>query len=353
MISVNNLISVFMNYKINRLVEYACLIYQRHDDFAKDVFRMYFKTYVDNYYYGVFDTIENGTYSIENLSLELEGAMKELLHNYLEFELEVSNSEYSENVNFIKKSKSFVLEVLKIDQLKIENKESIENTVLDFVKNNEVINNMIGNLDSKLVSYVRETFNTNNKLLNYKDNYFTIESDKFEGHDELEFVKLKQQIKSLDNYKKMMVDKVYEEETLNIKKVECLIQKISLELLKDLLDNKKSKVYILELDSDCIGRGKITDKIFDLIDNPLFKKYVVLGIDYNLFLNQRSAFDDSFTYACLQDYSHINDIYLKTENIVNEGFFSYLVVVDYRYRDRDFFVNYENENIAILLYEEG
>ena len=87
-----------MNYKINRLVEYACLIYQRHDKFAKDVFKMYFKTYVDNYYYGVFDTIENGTYSIDNLILELEGAMEELLHNYLEYELEVSNSEYSENV---------------------------------------------------------------------------------------------------------------------------------------------------------------------------------------------------------------------------------------------------------------
>ena len=353
MISVNNLISVFMNYKINRLVEYACLIYQRHDKFAKDVFKMYFKTYVDNYYYGVFDTIENGTYSIDNLILELDGAMKELLHNYLEYELEVSNSEYSENVTFIKKSKGFVLEVIKIDQLNIDSKDSIEKVVLDFVNNNEIVKSMIGNLDNKLVSYVRETYNTNNKLLNYKDNYFTITSRKFERHDDIVFISLKQQIKSLDNYKKLMVDKVYEEDMLDIKKIECLIQKISLELLKNLLDKKKSKVYILELFSDCISRGKIIDKIYDLIDNPLFKKYVVLGIDYNIFLNQRSAFDDSFTYACLQDYSHINDIYLKTENIVNEGFFSYLIVVDYKYRDRDFFVNYENENIDILLYEEG
>ena len=47
-----------MNYKINRLTNYGVLVYHENSIFIKQVFKAYFKTYVDNYYYGVFNTID-------------------------------------------------------------------------------------------------------------------------------------------------------------------------------------------------------------------------------------------------------------------------------------------------------
>ena len=64
---MNNLITIFMNYKINRLVAYAKFMTENQDDFIQSVFHEYFNTYVDNYYYHVFHTIDdNEEYSIDN-----------------------------------------------------------------------------------------------------------------------------------------------------------------------------------------------------------------------------------------------------------------------------------------------
>ena len=60
---MDNLINVFMNYKINRLIKYGTYIYDDDSDFVSKCFKAYFRTYVDNYYYGVFNTIEENVYN--------------------------------------------------------------------------------------------------------------------------------------------------------------------------------------------------------------------------------------------------------------------------------------------------
>ena len=52
---MDNLISVFFDYKINCLVDYGVVIYNEDSKFIKQVFRNYFRTYIDNYYYGIFN----------------------------------------------------------------------------------------------------------------------------------------------------------------------------------------------------------------------------------------------------------------------------------------------------------
>ena len=65
---MNNLISVYMDYRINRLTEYGVFAYQEDTEFVRNVFRTYFGVYIDNYYYGLFHTIDDATtYSDQNL----------------------------------------------------------------------------------------------------------------------------------------------------------------------------------------------------------------------------------------------------------------------------------------------
>ena len=47
-----------------------------------------------------------------------------------------------------------------------------------------------------------------------------------------------------------------------------------------------------------------------------------------------------------------NDVYQKTDSIYKEGIFNYLIVEDCKYRDRDYFLDYNSDVLKILLFEE-
>ena len=64
------------------------------------------------------------------------------------------------------------------------------------------------------------------------------------------------------------------------------------------------------------------------------------------------VFYEDYNFACIQDFSHINDIYAKTEAIYKEGFFNYLIVKDFRYVDLDYFITYDVEGMEVLVFEE-
>ena len=349
---MDNLINVFMNYKINRLTSYGVLIYHENSFFIKQVFKAYFKTYVDNYYYEIFNTISEKIYNEDNLKLEFQGVMEEMLDDYMVYELQVSNEEYQANRGTISELKDIALEVVKLDSLEFGDKDEIPSKVQEFVSNNIVLSRLLGERVPRLITLIRETYLTNQKMLTYEDKYFEIEESKFEKYQDIRFLTLKNQVKALNTYRKAMVDKVYNDNRLDEKKIECLIQKVSLKILKDVLEKKETSPVILEITDSVIRRGKISNEVMALIDNPLFRKYVVLAVEYNTYLNHKGVFFEDYTLACIQDYSHINDVYQKTENIFNEAMFSYLVVSDYKYKDRDFFMDYENETMKVLLFEE-
>lgn len=349
---MNNLITVFLNYKVSRLASYGTLIYNEDSEFINRIFKNYFQIYVDNYYYGIFHTVDNGVFNKENLKLEFDGIEKEMLDEYLDFELIVSNEEYSKNTNDIKEIKKYALELVDIDLLEIKDKDDIPKIVEEFVNKNKFIKDKIDTKLKKLTSLVRSTYQANMKMMNYKEEYFSIDIRKFFERDDLSFYSLKQTVKILDNYKKGMVLNVYEDNRLDVKKSICLIQKISLEILKKFINHEEIKPIIIELRDDCFKRGNLKEEVLEVLDNPLLEKYLILGVNHNTYLADMGNFDLEFSLACIQDYTHINDVYQKTETILNEGAFDYLIVSDYKYRDRDFFVKYENASLEVLLFEE-
>ena len=99
---MDNLINVFMNYKVNRLVQYGVFLLNQDTPFLRKVLKHYFQTYVDNYYYHVFHTIDDDRFNEKNLKLEFTGAKEEMLDDYREYELQVSNEEYAENQAIIR-----------------------------------------------------------------------------------------------------------------------------------------------------------------------------------------------------------------------------------------------------------
>ena len=273
---MENLITTFMNYKINRLVEYGVFLCGQDSKFMRQVFEAYFSTYVDNRYYDIFNTINDSVFNEKNLKLEFNGIMEDMLIDYQSFKSKVSDKEYINNQNVIRHLNSIAYEIRKIDAFDYKNRDDIVEVVSNFIEKNKILSGLIGNRLVKFISLVKETYNTCQKMLNYEDTYYVLEEKKFENETERFFVDLVPNIKVLEIYPNSMIYKVYQNDKLNQKKMECFVQKISLFLLKKILSKKKVSTYFIEFPNSLICKGKIVESILSVMDNPVFRKYVVV-----------------------------------------------------------------------------
>ena len=147
---MNNLISVFMNYKTNRLIEYGVLCLGKDSSFIRSVFSNYFQTYIDNYYYGVFSTIEGENYNKTNLKIELNGIMEEMIYDYQEYEGKISTDEFQTNQAIIHDLRDISYEVCKIDSIVFPNKDEIANVMNEFFMNNSSFATLFKGKEEKL-----------------------------------------------------------------------------------------------------------------------------------------------------------------------------------------------------------
>ncbi len=341
-----------MNYKTNRLIEYGLFVLGKDTPFIRQVFKGYFGTYVDNYYYGIFHTIDDNHYNEKNLKLEFKGIMEEMLDDYKSYEFIVSNEEYKNNCDMIRDLNPICFEIVKIDSLTFDSKDDISVKINELLDNNKILNDYVKERRNKLISLVRETYQNSMKLLSYTDSYYKIEEYNFEGKKDKVFYKLVPDIKALDVYRNSTILKVYQNKELSSSKIRCLIQKISFLLLNSLLEHKSIPLIFIEFPDTVIRRGKFNDDVFQLIDNPLFRQYVIISVSFNTYQAQEGAFMEDFQFACIQDFSHISDIYQKTDAIRQEGVFRYLIVSDCKYNQRDYFLNYHSEAMEVLVFEE-
>ena len=349
---MDNVITIFMNYKIKRLVEYGVLLFQQDTPFIRRVFSSYFQTFIDNYYYGIFNTIDDETYNRKNLKLEFIGIMEEMLYDYETYEFAMSPEEYKANQEIIRTLRDLSYEIVRIDLLDIQEKDQIPELVQKLVDGNELLSKYVEDSIQKLIKLVKDTYLQSKRLLQYQDEYFTLEEKYFTGHNDCCFMRLVPNIKSIAMYRKNLINKVYEKDEFTSSKFYCLIQKISLLLLHNFLEKKENKKIFIELPSECVSRGKIQDKIIQLIDNPLFQKYVYLGVPYSLYTTQKNAFLIDYHFACIQDFSHINDIYQKVEDIYQDAFSHYLIVSNCRWEEKEYFLEFQNDVLTILVFEE-
>jgi len=339
-----------MNYKVDRLIEYGALIYE-DSKFIREVFKGYFDTYIDNYYYGIFNTVDTDTYSLETLQVELNGIMSDIMDDYRAYELKVSNEEFAKNMKIIRDLRDVSFEIIKLDNLTGADREELESKVSKIITESSILSDLIGNRMNKLVTLVRETNTNSSKLLNYEDEFYSLEKKNFTDSD-IEYISLTWDIRILNNYKKVMINRIFNDKKFEVKKLKCLIQKVSLYILKKVLNDEDVKPIFIDLYDSSIVRGIISREIYLLLDNPLFRKYVIMGVNYNNYLAHKEAFSEDFQFACVQDFSHINDIYKKVDDIYKEGIFNYLLVSKCRDTDLDYFTGYEADGLEVLVLEE-
>lgn len=342
---MDNLINVYMNYLTKTMVKIALVCF-KDEEFVEKRIERFVRTYIDNRYYNIFHTVDdNSTYSLEVLNEEFDGLVVELLDDYSDYELLESNDKYTENVEIIKKLKDFALDVVKIDDLKFNDNYHTE------------INNIFRKYDVsvKYINKIMKKFvDRSNKFLSLDDSYFTMTYDKISNVDNCKMIKIDHKINLLNNYRWVLIDRVYADSRLNIDKWSVSLQKFSLFLLNEIFNNRSiNDKYYLNLDSDFIVRKNLNGELSTLLNNPILKKYLILIIPFDTLKANRELIDSLGYELCVNiNLEHISDISVKLDSAVNMKCRD-ILISGYKERDYEYIKNYRTaEDKSLLIYKE-
>ncbi len=349
----DNLVVTYMNYKIKCLLKYGLLIMHSTDEFLSECLNNYLKTYVNNYYYLIFDTVNSKVYDDEVMIDEIEGKRLEMLDELSNYELIDSNEEYKNKKNYINNSSKIIPFLIKLDLLRFNDREEANNSIRTLADEDNFVKEMVGTDILKLISLVVDTNKVLNNFFEKKDTYFSLDYLLFKDVNNYVKVVINNDVKVLqDNYKVSLIERCYRDNKIQFEKYYLLGIKFIKQLLLDIYNEKLlyDKYFIL-IPEIIFEDKKDMTRFFDLFDNPLVKRYVVLGIvSDNYYSNQAFIRKYNFSIACIQDFSHINDVNGKLTNLDNSNLFDYILVDSFKDKDYDSFVKYSMVNLNGILF---
>ena len=237
---MDNLINVYMNYKVNHLTKCGVLIYGRDSRFIRKVFDGYIRTYIDNYYYETFNTIDDNVFNLDNLYRELSGIRTDMKMEYKDREIIDSNIDFYDNNKTIDELRDISYDLVQLDMIRYDNKEEISNKVRTYLDGTRWIKPLLNaDIINKLISYTIEDYNNGQRLFDTTESSFELKIRKFRDNKNYNYYEIIPKIEALKNYRRTLVSKVYKNEEFDEKKFYCIMQKISLFILDSII-NKKS-----------------------------------------------------------------------------------------------------------------
>lgn len=349
-----NLVTIYMNYKISRLVEYGLLIMHSSDLFLKEVLEKYLKNYVNSFYYLTFDTVNSKVYSEKIMLEEIEGKRLELLDELSNYELIDSNDLYTRKCGYINTSSKIISFLIDLDLLRFNDKDELNTKLEELINKNSFIKDLVGDGFVKLSLAINKTKEDLDTFYTKKDNFFSLDYPLFKDRENYVLVKLNNDVKVLeDNYKKALVERVYRDKKIQDKKLDLLVKKFIKELLFNVYSgNKLYDKYFIEIPGDIFLDKKVFESFLVMLDNPLIKRYVTLAIcSDNYYSNQALIRKYNFSIACIQDFSHINDVDTKLTNLDNSNLFDFIIIRSFKDKDYDVFLRYSKVNLCDILFD--
>ncbi len=350
---MNDLVNTFMNYKINRILKYGLLIMHSSDEFLSFCLDVYIKTYINSFYYYIFDTVDTNIYNDKVMSEELEGKRLELLDDLSNYELIDSNEVFNDKKSCINELVKIIPFLIKLDTINSSSKSDVSSLLDELLDDDIYVKEKLGSDVSKLISLIVETNKTLSNFFERKDTYFSLDYLLFKDHDNYVEVIINNDVKMLlDNYKKSLVERCYKDKKIQNDKFLLLSMKFIKQLLCDLYMNSLLyERYFITIPEEVFSDKKVLSNILDLYNNPLIKRYITLCIHSdNYYSNQALIKKYGFSIACCLDFSHINDVTLKLSNLDNSNLFDFVIVLAFKDRDYNDFLKYSRVNLEDILF---
>lgn len=335
---MENLISKYLDYKINRLTLIGVSLLGDKSKYSYYILGRYLRVYVDSKYYFKYITTCSGNFDNSYLNIEFDALRLEEIELLNDMELEYSNSDFIHNKYLIDKSREIIDKVIKFD------------INIDTERVEEVVYNICLENNKEIVNIIREYNNIYNKILKLEDNYFRLEYIRFKDKLEI-YTRLGYSIDTLNSYKINLVNNVYKEKEFNKNKFIISINKLSLLILVN--NFKINNLYLVKVEEEDLYRGKFISDIYELIDNDILRRYICLVISNKLYKERREYFDSlGYRIIISLDLSRDNDISTTLDEV--NKFMSYqILILKYKERDRDYIYKYSrSDNSSLLILEE-
>lgn len=335
---MENLISKYLDYKINRLTLIGVSLLGDKSKYSYYILGRYLRVYVDSKYYFKYITTCSGNFDNSYLNIEFDALRLEEIELLNDMELEYSNSDFVHNKYLIDKSREIIDKVIKFD------------INIDTERVEEVVYNICLENNKEIVNIIREYNNIYNKILKLEDNYFRLEYIRFKDKLEI-YTRLGYSIDTLNSYKINLVNNVYKEKEFNKNKFIISINKLSLLILVN--NFKINNLYLVKVEEEDLYRGKFISDIYELIDNDILRRYICLVISNKLYKERREYFDSlGYRIIISLDLSRDNDISTTLDEV--NKFMSYqILILKYKERDRDYIYKYSrSDNSSLLILEE-
>lgn len=335
---MENLISKYLDYKINRLTLIGVSLLGDKSKYSYYILGRYLRVYVDSKYYFKYITTCSGEFNNSYLNIEFDALRLEEIELLNDMELEYSNSDFIHNKYLIDKSREIIDKVIKFD------------INIDTERVEEVVYNICLENNKEIVNIIKEYNNIYNKILKLEDNYFRLEYIRFKDKVEI-YTRLGYSIDTLNSYKINLVNNVYKEKEFNKNKFIISINKLSLLILVN--NFKINNLYLVKVEEEDLYRGKFISDIYELIDNDILRRYICLVISNKLYKERREYFDSlGYRIIISLDLSRDNDISTTLDEV--NKFMSYqILILKYKERDRDYIYKYSrSDNSSLLILEE-
>lgn len=347
-----NVITGFINYKINYLIQCGLLFFEDIDkDFIFNHLNQYVTNYVNTYYYHKTETLDNVIKVNEDIILkELFGKRVELLDEFCQFELEMDNYTYSKQKKALIEMVEIVFFLSKVDRLRFDSKDDIEVRFNQLMEYNPKIKERLGNNLIKLFLKVKDNYNKELKIL-VPTGFYKTDYSKFIDNN-LIYVNLYHDISILKtNYRNIFVDRVYKDNKYNLDKVSCLIWNISISILDNIINCREIDKYLIDIPSNLFYRNKFI--LEEEFNNSLLKENVILVFNNNTYKDNCEIISSlNHKVACSVDLSHINDVVDKLNQIEAMANFEYIFVTDFKDKDEDLIKNFKANYAKVEIIKE-
>lgn len=335
---MNNIVDSYKKFKTYYLKKLGKILYSSKQPESVDILDRYINNYFNAKFYNIYETVEDGTpFSFEVLSEEYDG---------LEVELLEENSGLIKQIKELKKVAYFICNLDGIYQTE----EEIEKLIEEEVVKDRYIQIILGN---KKDNFIKEFINMSrkeNKILESNINeFFELTSRQ---QDNLVIIDMNYSIKLLNSYRKTLVNQVYKDQKLYLKKSINILNKIAFKILKDKcleLDDKMR--YIVLLDNPAIVDGDFAKEIKNIVNDKLITRKLGIALSDEVLTSREKVFKNEVRLSCFRDMTYVNDIEKKFSTILALPI-EYFIVTNYKTKREADIISYADIDDRIIILEE-
>ena len=335
---MNNIVDSYKKFKVYYLEKLGKILYTSRQPESAEILDRYINNYFNAKFYNIYETVEDGMpFSFEVLKEEYDGLEEELLEDH------------SELIKQIKELKKVAYFICNLDGI-YQTEEEIEKLIEEEVVKDKYIQTILGN---KKDNFIKEFINMSrkeNKILESNlDEFFELTSHQ---QDNLLIIDMNYSIKLLSSYRKTLVNQVYKDKKLYLKKAVNILEKLAFKILKDKclgLDDKLR--YIVLLDNGAIVDGDFAKEIKAIVNDKLIIKKLGIALSDDILFTREKVFKNEVRISCFRDMTYVNDIDKKFTTVLALPI-EYFIITSYKTKREADIISYADTDDRIIIYEE-